>query len=45
MEKNIDLDVVEISDLLGGAHDDVSQVMASSCVGSSVSTSSTSSSS
>lgn len=45
MEKNIDLNVVEISDLIGSGQDDVAQVMASSCTTSSVSTSSSSSSS
>ncbi|RII22272.1 hypothetical protein DSC45_00920 [Streptomyces sp. YIM 130001] len=46
MEQQIELDVIEISDLIEGAgeNDDVAQVMASSCTTSSVSTSSSSSS-
>ncbi|MFV0129402.1 thiocillin/thiostrepton family thiazolyl peptide [Streptomyces sp. HMX112] len=47
MEQNIDLNVLEISDLISGAgeNDDLAQVMAASCTTSSVSTSSSSSSS
>ncbi|MER8000698.1 thiocillin/thiostrepton family thiazolyl peptide [Streptomyces sp. NPDC095613] len=47
MEQQIDLDVLEISELIAGAdeNDDVAQVMAASCTTSSVSTSSSSSSS
>lgn len=46
MNSKIDLNVVAISDLIGGAEsDDLAQVMAASCTTSSVSTSSSSSSS
>jgi len=47
MEKKIDLNVLEISDLMAGSgqNDDLAQVMAASCTTSSVSTSSSSSSS
>lgn len=47
MEQQIELDVLEISDLIAGAgeNDDLAQVMAASCTTTSVSTSSSSSSS
>ncbi|TLQ44295.1 thiocillin/thiostrepton family thiazolyl peptide [Streptomyces marianii] len=47
VEQQIELDVLEISDLIAGAgeNDDLAQVMAASCTTSSVSTSSSSSSS